>query len=106
MQFGNWNVTDTTIEFNSDMPQRFVIEKHLLLETEEVADRDEPLYKWILLATAEDWLTEDDLYDLNFAFVYAAGEVSEDFDYERFDKTVEYQFEIIEGDEDEEEEEE
>ncbi len=49
-----------------------------------------------MLATEEDWLTEDDLYDLNFAFVYAAGSMHLDFNYETFDLTVATQYETLE----------
>jgi hypothetical protein len=46
-----------------------------------------------MLATDEDWLAQDDLYDLNYAFVYAIARFNLDFDYEIFDATLETQFE-------------
>lgn len=66
---------------------------------EDVGDVSEDLYKWILLATGEEWLTHDDLYDLNFAFVYVAGTLQQQFDYALFDKTVEYQFDMLDEEE-------
>lgn len=98
MKFGNWNVTETVIEWAGEGFQRFVIEKQLLVETLQVPDVDE-LYKWIVLATEEEWLTVDDFYDLNFAFVYAAGSSQQPLNYEIFDKTVEYQFSLLDEEE-------
>ncbi len=56
---------------------------------------------WIFVATDEDWLTENDLYDLNFAFVYAIAKFNLDFDYEIFDHTLERQYELFEDEDDE-----
>jgi hypothetical protein len=47
------------------------------------------------LATGEDWLTDDDLYDLNFAFAFAAGRSGQPFDYHVFDRTLEYQYNLL-----------
>jgi predicted membrane GTPase involved in stress response len=101
MTIGNWNISDTKIEWQGGEENIFEIERSQLLETIKIDDEsDEDLYKWIVIATTEEWLTVDDLYDLNFAFVYAAGASgSADFSYERFDKTVEYQFEMIDEEE-------
>ncbi len=60
------------------------------------------LYKWIVMATDQEWLTHDELYDLNFAFVYAAGAAQVKFDYETLDRTVEYQFDTLDDEEDDE----
>ena len=73
----------------------FEIERESLFETIKVEGEDEPLYKWIVLATEEEWLTEDELYDLNFAFVFAAGASPENFSYEVLDKTLDYQFDTL-----------
>jgi hypothetical protein len=94
MKFGNWQITENAIEWNGQGFQRFVIEKQHLLETAKVEEADSA-YKWIVLATHEEWLTDDDLYDLNFAFVFVAGASFQNFSYEVFDKTLEYQFEIL-----------
>lgn len=105
MQFGEWKITGSAIEWNGKGPDRFVIDRSMLLETILHESSFLPMYKWLVLATEEDWLTEDDLYDLNFAFVFAAGASGEEFDYEIFDNTVEYQYELLD-DEDEDEEDE
>jgi hypothetical protein len=101
MKIGNWSVTDSGIEWKGSGLNRFVIDKDSLTEVVETDDEDTSLYKWIVLATEEDWLTEDDLYDLNFAFVYAAAQSGVDFDYEVFDESLSYQYGQLETEEDE-----
>jgi hypothetical protein len=96
MKFGEWKMTDSTIEWTGSGFNRFVIETDTLLETVMVEEAGEYLYKWIVLATEEEWLSEDALYDLNFAFVFVAGASGGDFDYELFDRTLDYQFNTLE----------
>ena len=99
MNFGYWNITTSTIEWAGDGFNRFVIKKDTLLEPTRMGEDSDYLYKWIVLATQEEWLTHDDLYDLNFAFVFVAGTASEHFDYRIFDNTLEYQFEVLDDEE-------
>ena len=99
MKIGNWKVTENTIEWAAKGFQRFVIERNALLETAKPEPWNEEMYKLLLLATDTDWLTTDDLYDLNFAFVYAAGSWQQQFSYELFDRTMEYQFEQLDEEE-------
>ena len=101
MKIGNWSVNDSAIEWKGSGLNRFVIDKNSLTEVVETDDEDTSLYKWIVLATEEDWLTEDDLYDLNFAFVYAAAKWTADFDYEVFDESLSYQYGQLESEDDE-----
>jgi len=101
MKFGNWKITDTTIEWSGEGLNRFVIEIQQMLQTETLKPLNLDLYKWILFATNEEWLTEDDLYDLNFAFTFAAGASGRHFDYEIFDRTLEYQFNMLDNEEEE-----
>ena len=100
MQFGNWTVTDESIEWNNDDLNRFAIAKE-----ESTAIRYDKkgsfFYDWILKATEEDWLTQDDLYDLNFAFVHAVAKWGLEFSYETFDATLEEQYEQFDEEEDE-----
>jgi hypothetical protein len=79
----------------------FVIEKGRLLETTRVEEGGDYLYKWIVLATQEEWLTHDDLYDLNFAFVFVAGASAWAVRLQLFDNTLEYQFEVLDDEEEE-----
>jgi hypothetical protein len=100
MKFGNWNVGTDYIEYSGEAFQRFSIPVKELLERVEVADAGDGLYKWIVLATEEDSLSVDELYDLNFAIVYAAGRAGLDLDYSVFDRTVEYQFSVLDDEDD------
>ena len=97
MQFGEWNVTENSIEWNGRGFQRFVIPANELNSTRPGNTDDVIFYKWILLATEEDWLTQNDLYDLNYAFVFAIGKFGLDFNYDIFDATLEYQYELFEA---------
>ena len=99
MRFGSWNITGHTIEWSGQGFHRFIIETELLLETIKLEQPYQELYKWIVLATEEDWITDDELYDLNFAFVYAAGALNLNLDYKLFDRTLEYQFNILDEEE-------
>ena len=102
MTFGNWEVTEDGIEWTGATSQKFVINKDTLTEIIKQPADPHPKYKWIISATEEDWLSEDDLYDLNFAFVYAVANFGADFDYQVFDDTLTFQY--LELDEEEEEE--
>jgi hypothetical protein len=103
MFFANWLVTDKGIEWKGEADQQFYIPLAEL--NQSVVNRNGQIfYDWILKATNEVWLTPDDLYDLNFAFAYAAGKYSLEFDYSIFDATLAEQFELID-DEDEDEDE-
>ncbi len=98
MKFGNWNITDNDIAWAGTDGNSFVINKSTLLETEMGQDNTK-MYSWLVQATDEEWLTEDALYDLNFAFVFVAGLQPDKFDYEILEDTLDYQFESREGDE-------
>jgi hypothetical protein len=100
MQFGNWYVTGETIEWQGDELQQFVIPRDSLTSL-RYDKKGVFFYDWILLATAEEWLTQDDLYDLNFAFVYAAATWGQEFSYQTFDATLEEQYEQFDEEEDE-----
>ena len=99
MKFGNWRITENTIEWSGEGLHRFVIEIQKLTETTTVKPLNDNLYKWIVLALNEEWLTDDDLYDLNFAFVFAAGTSGQPFDYQVFDRTLEYQYNMLDDEE-------
>jgi len=92
MQFGNWEIGDQSIGWNGPGLQRFVIPADEINEVQTTRN-GERFYRWILLATAEDWLTQNDLYDLNYAFVYAIAKWDMSFDYVLFDSTLAEQYE-------------
>jgi hypothetical protein len=101
MEFGSWQVTNEGISWKGQGFNRFEIPADQLNATWKGNEEDEIFYEWILLATAEDWMTEDDLIDLNYAFVFAAAKFEVEFDYEIFDATMEEQFEQLDAEEDE-----
>jgi hypothetical protein len=98
MKFGNWNITGSEIAWSGNDGNSFVINRATLLETEMLRE-DTKMYSWLVQATDEEWLTEDALYDLNFAFVFVAGQNPDKFDYEILEDTLDYQYEAREGDE-------
>ena len=102
MKFENWIVTEKGISWNGKEQQRFEIPANKLNATRRSNTSEIPLYEWIVLATDEDWLTENDLFDLNFAFVYAVAKFRLDFHYDVFDATLAYQFEVFEAEDKEE----
>ena len=102
MLFGNWNVTDNGITWDEGGTNRFEIPKNDLNKTRRADSGDGTYYDWILKATEEDWLSQNDLYDLNFAFVYAIAKAGLDFDYDIFDATMAEQFDQFDMEEDEE----
>ena len=95
MKIGNWTITETGITWNGDTVNRFSIDSAQLPETVIIEEGMPTMYKWIMLATEEDWLTEDDLYDFNNAFIYAIASLGQPFDYETFDRTLSYQYELL-----------
>ena len=99
MLFGNWKITTEAIQWAGGSLQRFVIPSNELNRTRQSGSTT--LYHWILLATDEDWLTENDLYDLNYAFVFATAKFGLDFNYEIFDATLAQQYEQFEAEENE-----
>jgi nitric oxide synthase oxygenase domain/subunit len=96
MQFENWIVTDTSIMWNGNGLNRFVIPINELGAKRHDLINNTTFYEWILIATSEDWLTQNDLFDLNYAIVYAFAKAGLEFDYKIFDETLEEQFEQFE----------
>ncbi len=103
MKFGNWNVTESGIEWRGKSLHRFSIPADSLLQLVDDQSESDGMYQWIIRATAEDWLTDDDLYDLNFAMVYLAGVKNLPIDYQLFDQTVGYQFDLLDEEDDDDE---
>ena len=101
MIFGNWKITEEAITWSSNRFQRFEIPLKQLNNIRLHDDNKTVIYDWILLATAEDWITENDLWDLNYAFVFAAAKYGLQFSYETFDATLEIQFEQFESEDNE-----
>lgn len=102
MIFGNWKVTERGIQWNGKGFAHFEIPTGDLTKIRKEKD-DTLFYEWILLATGEQWLTQNDLYDLNYAFVYAVAKSGLHFDYAIFDATLEEQHAIFDEEDEEDE---
>jgi len=102
MLFGNWNVTPSAIKWEGNGSNKFLIPTENLNKTSGRINSI-VVYDWILEATAEEWLAQDDLYDLNFAFVYAMAKTGLDFDYDIFDATLAEQYDQFDEEEDDDE---
>src|SRR4051794_7128347 len=100
MVFGNWEITEHGIRWHGDGYRRFEIPADELNTTIRTAGA--VFYQWILLATDEDWLTEDDLIDLDYAFVYAIAKFDLDFSYVIFDDTLAEQYDRFDAEDSEE----
>lgn len=101
MLFGNWEVNDNGIEWKGKGFGRFVIPMEKLNAKTRDDTNNAVYYEWILLATGEDWLTQNDLYDLNYAFVYAFAKSGLDFNYEIFDATLADQYDQFDAEDNE-----
>ncbi len=101
MLLGNWKITEDSITWNDERLQQYVIPAgHLNITMVDFAS-NVTFYESILLATNEDWLTQNDLYDLNYAFVYAIAKFGLDFNYDIFDATLAQQYEQFEREDEE-----
>jgi len=103
MIFGNWKVGDQYLSWNGPGLNRFYISKRELLRTTNDPVTEASWYEWVLLVTNEDWLTQDDIFDFNYAFVYASALFGLPFDYTIFDETLAEQYERLDLEEDEDE---
>lgn len=66
-QFGKWLITTDGIEWTGGV--KYLIDKNTL--NEESPDDTARMYDWLLHLTEKTWLTRDDIYALNSAFIYA-----------------------------------
>ncbi|HEX2536566.1 MAG TPA: hypothetical protein VHK69_22640 [Chitinophagaceae bacterium] len=101
MRFGKWIIQDNGIAWNTAGQNGYIIPREELTYIRRQIDGTR-YYEWILSATDEEWLSQDDLFDLNFAFVYAAARFGLPFDYEVFDATLEEQYDRFDEEEEEE----
>jgi hypothetical protein len=102
-QFGNWIVTESNIRWNGDNSNQLAIAAGQLVEVRHSFIGKEIYYQCILSATDEEWLTQNDLYDLNYAFVYAVAKFGLDFNYEIFDATLEQQYDQFDAEDEDDE---
>lgn len=98
--FGNWQVSDKGIEWNDgDGKNKFSVPVNELVAVQK-EDGEEPMYKWLVTPLDVDYIDVEDLYDLNYAFVYACGKLNVDFSYDILETTLDYQFDSMDPDDD------
>ena len=98
--FGSWQVSDKGINWNDPKgTNKFTVPVADLaaIQTEE---GEEPMYKCLVTPLDEEWISVEDLYDLNYAFVYACGKLNVDFSYDILETTLDYQFDSMDMDDD------
>lgn len=101
MQFGNWIVNENGIKYTGEASHSFAVPKAELALISEPSAGKPPMYDWVLRATDEEWLSHDDLFDFNYAFVFAAAKFGTAFDYSIFDDTLAEQYDLFDLDEEE-----
>lgn len=101
MQFGNWTINDEGIAYSGDASNNFIAPKQGLDSITAPDAGKPPMYDWVLRATDEEWLSHDDLYDFNYAFVYAMAKYGLSFDYSIFDDTLAEQYDQFDLEDDE-----
>lgn len=78
MKIGNWEITENGILCTKEESGNYVIPKdELNLLTN---DEESPNYLWLVHLTAKSWITIDDIFALNSAFLIAAKEYNLEID--------------------------
>jgi hypothetical protein len=101
MQFGNWNFTDQGLTYNGGDTISLTIPTDQLTRLTQEGEKP-AMYQWVLQVSEHPGLDHDDIYDFNYAFVYAIAKAGLDFDYGIFDETLAEQFELFGFEDDEE----
>ena len=70
LTIGNWLITYKGIEWKGNSGRPLLIEKETLLDIRE-ADEKGDMYDWLLHITEKNWLSENDIYALNTAYIFA-----------------------------------
>lgn len=69
MKIGNWKIVDAGIEWVGDHGSYPVITKERLQETRDFDGVQ--VYDWLTHMAEKAWITEEDVYSLNTAFLFA-----------------------------------
>lgn len=88
---GNWKVTDEGIEHTTD--EDVFIPKENLLE-KGIAERANS-YDWLIHLAGKTWLSVEDIYALNTAYIYAIDYFELDFNKVSFVDTIKIQQAIL-----------
>lgn len=69
MKFGNWLITEEGINWDGPTGRPYLIPKDRLTESGS-GDRSK-MYDWLVHLVEKTWITENDVYALNTAFIFA-----------------------------------
>lgn len=93
LKIGNWLITGEGIRWAGTAKIDYIIPRDRILEA-GTGDRSN-MYDWLVHMVDKTWLTEEDIYTLNTAFVFAIAHYGLDFTTCSFaDTLVEQQREI------------
>ncbi len=84
-KIGNWEINQNGIEWKGKTGRELIIDKDRITET-GVGAR-ENTYDWLIHLTEKNWLTRNDIYALNSAFIYAISVFGLDLNSNSFVKT-------------------
>jgi len=69
IKIGNWTITEGGIKWSSKEEIKYFIDKERI--TERVQGTKADMYDWLIHMVEKPWLTREDIYALNTAFVFA-----------------------------------
>lgn len=87
--FGHWIVDNNSITWDNHNHGRYTIESQRLLE--ETRRGAITVYDWLVHIPAKNWMTREDVLDLNKAFLYLAKLTNQEIDMQKFQRSIEYQ---------------
>lgn len=90
MKFGNWEVTEKGVIGNNEMKRFEILKEDLtLLINKEYVDR-------LVLIAEKDNVTQDEVFNLNMAYIYALGKFNiERINEEHMYNTTQKQLELL-----------
>lgn len=65
---GNWNISEDGISWNKSDNEYFIPKEDLI---ESGSSERKNMYDWLVHLPTKDWLSAEDIYALNTAFIYA-----------------------------------
>jgi hypothetical protein len=69
IKIGNWTITEEGIKWSGKEEIKYFIGKERITERAQGTKTD--MYDWLIHMVERPWLTREDIYALNTAFVYA-----------------------------------
>lgn len=87
-KIGNWLITDESIDWKGQPDNDYYIQIDRLLELDF---GDDKIFHWLTHMAEKTWLTREDIYALNTAFIYAIEYFKIKYDTGSFIETLKYQ---------------